>query len=60
MEEPQRTDLTYITERIISVLCPAECPEHVYLQSLQEILVMLQSKHKHNYMVKHLHTFSNI
>uniref|UniRef100_A0A674MHK3 Phosphatase tensin-type domain-containing protein n=1 Tax=Takifugu rubripes TaxID=31033 RepID=A0A674MHK3_TAKRU len=51
MEEPQRTDLTYITERIITVLCPAECPEPLYQQNLQEILVMLQSKHQHNCMV---------
>lgn len=51
MEEPQGTDLTYITERIITVLCPAECPEPLYQQNLQEILLMLQSKHKHNYMV---------
>lgn len=45
-------DLTYITERIISVLCPAGCPEDVYLQSLREIVPMLQSKHGHNYMVR--------
>uniref|UniRef100_A0A674PPY7 Phosphatase tensin-type domain-containing protein n=1 Tax=Takifugu rubripes TaxID=31033 RepID=A0A674PPY7_TAKRU len=51
MEEPQRTDLTYITERIITVLCPAECPEPLYQQNLQEILVMLQSKHQHNCML---------
>lgn len=52
MEEPQRIDLTYITERIITIFCPAECPEQIYLQNLQEIIVMLQSKHGHNYMVR--------
>lgn len=52
MEEPQRTDLTYITERIITVLCPSNCPEQIYLHDLEQILVMLQSKHKHNCMVK--------
>lgn len=57
MEKPERTELTYITDRIISVTCSAECPEPAYLQSLREILAMLQSKHKHNYMVKHPRTF---
>uniref|UniRef100_A0A3Q3WUM5 Uncharacterized protein n=1 Tax=Mola mola TaxID=94237 RepID=A0A3Q3WUM5_MOLML len=50
--EPQQIDLTYITECIITILCPAGCPEHVYLQNLQDIIVMLQSKHGHNYMVR--------
>lgn len=52
MEEPQRIDLTYITERIITIFCPPECPEDIYLQNLQEILLMLQSKHGHKYMVR--------
>lgn len=52
MEEPQRIDVTYITERIITILCPAKCLEQVYLQNLQEIVVMLQSKHGHKYMVR--------
>lgn len=52
MEELQQIDLTYITERIITILCPPSCPDDVYLQNLQEILPMLQSKHGHNYMVR--------
>uniref|UniRef100_A0A3Q1H4P9 Tensin 3 n=1 Tax=Anabas testudineus TaxID=64144 RepID=A0A3Q1H4P9_ANATE len=51
MEEPRRIDLTYITERIITIFCPHECTEETYLQSLQELVVMLQSKHGHNYML---------
>ncbi|KAM9358500.1 tensin-3-like [Symphorus nematophorus] len=51
MEEPQRIDLTYITERIITIFCPPECSEEIYLQNLQEIIHMLQSKHGHNYML---------
>ncbi|XP_041647797.1 tensin-3 [Cheilinus undulatus] len=54
MEEQQRIDLTYITERIITITCPPECPEKIYLQSLQEIIVMLQSKHGQNYMLINL------
>ncbi|KAJ4943083.1 hypothetical protein JOQ06_005592 [Pogonophryne albipinna] len=54
MEEPQRIDLTYITERIITIFCPPECPEEIYLQNLQEILLMLQSKHGHHYMLINL------
>ncbi|XP_070688543.1 tensin-3-like [Pempheris klunzingeri] len=54
MEEPQRIDLTYITERIITVFCPPECPEEIYLQNLQEIILMLQSKHGPNYMLINL------
>ncbi|XP_073332845.1 si:ch211-191a24.3 [Pagrus major] len=54
MEEPQRIDLTYITERIITIFCPPECPEEIYLQNLREILLLLQSKHGHNYMLINL------
>ncbi|KAL3047011.1 hypothetical protein OYC64_021271 [Pagothenia borchgrevinki] len=54
MEEPRRIDLTYITERIITIFCPPECPEEIYLQNLQEILLMLQSKHGHHYMLINL------
>ncbi|GLD49464.1 tensin-3-like protein, partial [Lates japonicus] len=54
MEEPRRIDLTYITERIITIFCPPECPEETYLQNLQEIIPMLQSKHGHNYMLINL------
>ncbi|KAM4547757.1 tensin-3-like [Odontesthes bonariensis] len=54
MEEMHQMDLTYVTERIISILCPKECPEDTYLQNLQEIVPMLQSKHGHNYMLVNL------
>ncbi|CAJ1059406.1 tensin-3 isoform X1 [Xyrichtys novacula] len=59
MEEQQRIDLTYITERIITISCPPECPERVYLQNLREIIVMLQSKHGHNYMLINLSQKNN-
>ncbi|KAM9763173.1 tensin-3-like isoform 2-T3 [Menidia menidia] len=54
MEEIRQINLTYITERIITILCPAECPEDVYQQNLEVILPMLQSKHGHNYMLINL------
>nr|XP_046247767.1 tensin-3 isoform X2 [Scatophagus argus] len=54
MEEPQRIDLTYITERIITILCPPECSEEIYLQNLQDIVLMLKSKHAHNYLLVNL------
>ncbi|XP_035509747.1 tensin-3-like [Morone saxatilis] len=54
MEEPQRIDLTYITERIITIFCPPRSPEEIYLQNLQEIIHMLQSKHGHSYMLINL------
>ncbi|KAK9519731.1 hypothetical protein VZT92_022440 [Zoarces viviparus] len=54
MEEQQRIDLTYITERIITIFCPPGCPEQIYLQNLQEIILMLQSKHGHHYMLINL------
>uniref|UniRef100_A0A3Q3X217 Tensin 3, tandem duplicate 1 n=1 Tax=Mola mola TaxID=94237 RepID=A0A3Q3X217_MOLML len=53
-QNTKQIDLTYITECIITILCPAGCPEHVYLQNLQDIIVMLQSKHGHNYMIINL------
>uniref|UniRef100_A0A3Q0RTZ7 Uncharacterized protein n=1 Tax=Amphilophus citrinellus TaxID=61819 RepID=A0A3Q0RTZ7_AMPCI len=52
--EAHRMDLTYITERIITIFCPPGCPEEIYQQSLWEILPMLQSKHGHNYMLINL------
>ncbi|XP_054458543.1 tensin-3 [Anoplopoma fimbria] len=54
MEEQRRIDLTYITERIITIFCPPGCPEKIYLQNLKEIILMLQSKHGHHYMVINL------
>uniref|UniRef100_A0A3Q4I1S3 Tensin 3 n=1 Tax=Neolamprologus brichardi TaxID=32507 RepID=A0A3Q4I1S3_NEOBR len=52
MEEAHRMDLTYITERIITIYSPPGCPEEIYLQNLWEIIPMLQSKHGQNYMVR--------
>ncbi|XP_037325302.2 si:ch211-191a24.3 isoform X1 [Pungitius pungitius] len=54
MEEQQRIDLTYITERIITIFCSPGCPEKIYLQNLQEIILMLRSKHGHHYMLINL------
>lgn len=54
MEEALRIDLTYITERIITIVCPRECSEATYLHSLRQITVLLQSKHGHNYMLVNL------
>ncbi|KAG7513725.1 tensin-3-like isoform X1 [Solea senegalensis] len=54
MEEPRQIDLTYITERIITLFCPRECPEETYRPNLQDIIHMLQSKHGHNYMLINL------
>ncbi|CAI5636924.1 unnamed protein product [Oreochromis niloticus] len=54
MEEAHRMDLTYITERIITIYSPPGCPEKIYLQNLWEIIPMLQSKHGHNYMLINL------
>ncbi|XP_076873124.1 tensin 3-2 isoform X3 [Brachyhypopomus gauderio] len=44
-------DLSYVTERIITVSFHATCPEQIYLQHLQNIIQMLQSKHADNYLV---------
>ncbi|MEQ2177315.1 hypothetical protein GOODEAATRI_002293 [Goodea atripinnis] len=52
MEELRQIDLTYITERIISIICSSACPEDLYLQNLKKIIPMLESKHGHNYMVR--------
>ncbi|MEQ2276907.1 hypothetical protein XENORESO_014380, partial [Xenotaenia resolanae] len=51
MEELHQIDLTYITERIISIICSSACPEDLYLQNLKKIIPMLESKHGHNYML---------
>uniref|UniRef100_A0A3B3ZPM3 Phosphatase tensin-type domain-containing protein n=1 Tax=Periophthalmus magnuspinnatus TaxID=409849 RepID=A0A3B3ZPM3_9GOBI len=50
MEEALPIDLTYITERIITVVCPRECSDDSYLHNLSQITHMLHSKHGHNYM----------
>uniref|UniRef100_A0A8C6WF98 Tensin 3 n=1 Tax=Neogobius melanostomus TaxID=47308 RepID=A0A8C6WF98_9GOBI len=50
MEEALSIDLTYITERIITVVCPNQCSEDSYLNNLSQITHMLHSKHGHDYM----------
>uniref|UniRef100_A0AAV2KVB3 Tensin 3 n=1 Tax=Knipowitschia caucasica TaxID=637954 RepID=A0AAV2KVB3_KNICA len=50
MEEALPIDLTYITERIITIVCPKERSEDAYLHNLSHIAHMLRSKHGHNYM----------
>ncbi|KAK7889867.1 hypothetical protein WMY93_025427 [Mugilogobius chulae] len=50
MEEALPIDLTYITERIITIVCPRECPYDSYLHHLSQITHMLHSKHGHNFM----------
>lgn len=52
MSKLEPIDLTYITERIITIFCPADCPEASYTQNLQKIILMLQSKHRDDYMVR--------
>ncbi|KFQ45945.1 Tensin-3, partial [Nestor notabilis] len=54
MEEGYELDLTYITERIISVSFPASCSEETYLHNLQDVTRMLKSKHGDNYLVLNL------
>ncbi|XP_071774539.2 tensin-3 [Centroberyx gerrardi] len=54
MEKPHRIDLTYITERIITIFYPLVCPEETYLHNLRDIILMLQSKHGHNYLLINL------
>ncbi|KAF6718645.1 Tensin-3 [Oryzias melastigma] len=54
MEERSQINLTYITERIITIFCPRGFPEDVYLHNLQEVIPMLQSKHGYNYMLINL------
>uniref|UniRef100_A0A672TTZ0 Tensin 3 n=1 Tax=Strigops habroptila TaxID=2489341 RepID=A0A672TTZ0_STRHB len=52
--EGYELDLTYITERIISVSFPASCSEETYLHNLQDVTRMLKSKHGDNYLVLNL------
>lgn len=45
-------DLTYITERIISVFFSPELEEQRYCQNLQEVASMLKSKHQDKFLVR--------
>uniref|UniRef100_UPI00398ED302 tensin-1-like isoform X2 n=1 Tax=Pristiophorus japonicus TaxID=55135 RepID=UPI00398ED302 len=50
MEESCDLDLTYITERIISVSFPTGVEEQGYRANLKEVAQMLTSKHGENYL----------
>ncbi|XP_069814644.1 tensin-3 isoform X2 [Dendropsophus ebraccatus] len=54
MEEGYELDLTFITERIISVSFPSGCSDEKYLHNLQDVTQMLKSKHGDNYLVLNL------
>ncbi|XP_069586468.1 tensin-3 isoform X1 [Ranitomeya imitator] len=54
MEEGYELDLTFITERIISVSFPSGCSDENYLHNLQDVTRMLKSKHGNNYLVLNL------
>lgn len=51
MERNYDFDLTYITERIISVFFPLVLEEQRYRSNLKEVAQMLKSKHGDNYLV---------
>lgn len=53
MEQHYDFDLTYITERIISVFFPPELEEQRYCRNLQEVAAMLKSKHQDKFLVSH-------
>lgn len=44
-------DLTYITERIISVFFPPDLDEEHYRGNLKEVAAMLKSKHQDKFLV---------
>lgn len=46
-------DLSYITERIISLWFPSSTNSHSYRQGQQQAAHMLKNKHGDNYMVGH-------
>ncbi|XP_067890814.1 tensin-1 isoform X4 [Heterodontus francisci] len=54
MEESSDLDLTYITERIISVSFPTGVEEQGYRANLKEVAQMLMSKHGENYLLFNL------
>lgn len=60
-------DLTYITERIISVFFLPDLEEQRYRRNLQEVASMLKSKHQDKFLVSHetqnwrnIHLFCNL
>lgn len=52
MEHHYDFDLTYITERIISVFFLPELEELQYRRNLQEVASMLKSKHQDKFLVR--------
>ncbi|XP_061688105.1 tensin-2-like [Syngnathoides biaculeatus] len=54
MEHPFDIDLTYITERIISVFFMPELEEQRYHRELQEMATMLKSKHQDKFLFLNL------
>lgn len=51
MERHYHFDLTYITERIISVFFLPDLEEQQYCRNLQEVASMLKSKHQDKFLV---------
>lgn len=51
MERNYDFDLTYITERIISVFFPPLLEEQRYRGNLKEVAAMLKSKHQDKFLV---------
>ncbi|XP_061128046.1 tensin-2-like isoform X1 [Syngnathus typhle] len=54
MERHYDFDLTYITERIISVFFPPKLEEQRYRLNLKEVAAMLKSKHQDKYLLLNL------
>ncbi|MCJ8729131.1 hypothetical protein PDJAM_G00102720 [Pangasius djambal] len=54
MESRYDFDLTYITERIISVFFLPDLEEHRYRSNLKEVAAMLKSKHQEKFLVINL------
>ena len=52
MEHHYDFDLTYITERIISVFFLPDLEEQRYRRNLQEVASMLKSKHQDKFLVR--------
>ncbi|XP_078716234.1 tensin-3-like isoform X1 [Lampetra fluviatilis] len=54
MEGGRDLELTYITERIISLCAPTAGDSHAYHQQMQDVARMLHSKHANGYLVINL------
>lgn len=60
MERHYDFDLTYITERIISVFFPPLLDEQRYRLNLKEVAAMLKSKHQDKFLVSTPWFFSSV